>query len=40
MTDPPVGYLPHTGQDQYPNRVPGEVRRMYKILPERVLAEG
>jgi hypothetical protein len=26
--------------DRYPNRGPGEVRVWYKILPERVHAQG
>jgi PPOX class probable F420-dependent enzyme len=30
----------YTGQDKYPNRTPGEVRVMYKIEPDRVLASG
>ncbi len=30
----------YTGEETYPWRVPGEVRVIYKILPERVVASG
>ncbi len=30
----------YTGQDKYPWRAPGEVRVLYKIKPERVIAQG
>jgi PPOX class probable F420-dependent enzyme len=30
----------YLGADKYPNRRPGEVRRIYKIAPERVMASG
>jgi PPOX class probable F420-dependent enzyme len=30
----------YLGVDDYPNRVPGEVRRIYKIQPESVHAQG
>ncbi|MDB5058606.1 MAG: class F420-dependent oxidoreductase [Chloroflexi bacterium] len=30
----------YLGVDKYPSRVPGEVRCMYKILPEHVHAQG
>ena len=29
----------YTGKDVYPNRRPGEVRVMYKILPERIFTK-
>ncbi|HWE63293.1 MAG TPA: PPOX class F420-dependent oxidoreductase [Chloroflexota bacterium] len=30
----------YLGVDSYPNRVPGEIRRIYKILPDHVQAQG
>ncbi len=30
----------YTGLDEYPDRTPGQVRVMYKIKPDRVLAAG